>query len=141
MVPFHECSSDAQIIRKLIKGILPTRPDSGADSRQIDDNMWELMKRCWTHEPENRPKCKEILQKLELCGLSRQETSEVPDQTLYDSLDFQKEMRGNEDIAIDLVKVEQILNEVSSCRSLMSITSLSTDHPSSKAGGPYTSPH
>lgn len=44
--------------------LLPQRPVAeGVDV--IDDNLWELLQRCWALDPEDRPTMLEVLKELE----------------------------------------------------------------------------
>ncbi|KAJ3560674.1 hypothetical protein NP233_g10682 [Leucocoprinus birnbaumii] len=67
LVPFHECATDAQIIRKLILKQLPAQVGDDKDLGPLDrvnPAMWELIYWCWEFEPSNRPTCTNILSKL-----------------------------------------------------------------------------
>lgn len=111
--PYHECTNDFQIFRALTSGNLPTRPerDPATELDQIDDEMWELMNLCWALKPQDRPTFKQILQELERKGLVRECEGEASETAGQESWQFQTAMKTS-DAKIDLLRVEQILNEV-----------------------------
>ncbi|KAF5362567.1 hypothetical protein D9756_002378 [Leucocoprinus leucothites] len=68
LLPFHECSMNIQIMRKLFDGKLPAKQDDPAIKDpldKVDREMWDLMVRCWLAEPSQRPTCEQIRTLLE----------------------------------------------------------------------------
>ena len=61
--PFAQCR-EPTVIRKVIDGERPERPQETAGAWFVDD-VWEVVKRCWEPRPENRPDVKTVLQCLE----------------------------------------------------------------------------
>lgn len=111
--PFYE-SNDFQTTRKVMGGILPTRPRGNPeqDVDQIDDAMWNLMKSCWAKEPEDRPTCTQILQRPELAGFKNERREEDGDRAAHEQWRFQHAMSQGTEAEINMASVEKILNEV-----------------------------
>ncbi len=108
--PYHACTLDSQIIRKLIGKKTPAQRDEVAASDTVDvinDDMWKLMDSCWPFEPEVRPSCEEICQQLGLGGLSNVEFEDEA-QAQY----LQVIAGKNSDFKIDMAKVGEILSAV-----------------------------
>ncbi|KAF9448630.1 kinase-like protein, partial [Macrolepiota fuliginosa MF-IS2] len=57
LLPFNECSGNAQIIHKLMKGVLPVVLDASQWAHKPRRN---LMHRCWAGNPGERPTCQQI---------------------------------------------------------------------------------
>ena len=52
------------VIRKVMEGERPERPQGSVGTRFADD-MWRMVERCWESRPENRPDAKTVLRHLE----------------------------------------------------------------------------
>jgi len=48
----------------VLRGERPERPQ-GPEGNWFTDDIWEILKRCWEHEPGNRPSVDCVLQSLE----------------------------------------------------------------------------
>lgn len=119
LLPFHECSTDVQIVRKLIRGDLPARPGNATLDPVdiIDDEMWKLINQCWLFEAADRPSCQDIIQRLE----ARPSVGKRPDGQDYFSREiqqFQYAMGKDSSAMIDLDQVQEILEEVYPTESL-----------------------
>ncbi|KAF9441650.1 kinase-like protein, partial [Macrolepiota fuliginosa MF-IS2] len=57
--PFYEFSTNSRVAIAIVRGAVPRRPEPGGPDH-IDDTMWDLMLRCWRHEPQDRPTCEEL---------------------------------------------------------------------------------
>ncbi|EMD31962.1 hypothetical protein CERSUDRAFT_59360 [Gelatoporia subvermispora B] len=56
LIPFHECRYDGIVILGVMSGVRPDRPStSDALSIGLNDAMWALMEKCWSHNPSQRP--------------------------------------------------------------------------------------
>lgn len=91
-----------------MRGVRPAsrNTEPAEDPRDsIDDEMWELMNQCWSHEPEARPTCQQILEELERQGVGRLE-DEARDTTIPETL------AGIGTARVDLNQVQDILDEV-----------------------------
>lgn len=119
LLPFQECSSDIQIVRKLLRGDLPGQPTGAKiDSiDEVDQKMWRLMKRCWSTEVNMRPTCREILQDIESDASIWQFRYALPKSLIQESRQFQHAMRKSSGIPINLNQVGQILERLSDSRS------------------------
>ena len=55
-VPFSNIARDAAVIHARInKRQNPPRPDRPEGKKYVSDGLWELMNRCWSHKPDQRP--------------------------------------------------------------------------------------
>ena len=55
-IPFHEFSRDAAVIHaRITKRKNPARPDGPQERNSVSDELWGLMNRCWSTEPDDRP--------------------------------------------------------------------------------------
>jgi len=62
-VPFHHFNHHAAAA-KILRGEHPERPH-GVEGDWLAGNVWEVLERCWTPQPGDRPSIKDILQCLE----------------------------------------------------------------------------
>ncbi|CAE7173003.1 unnamed protein product, partial [Rhizoctonia solani] len=53
-VPYPDCRSDISVIRAVERKTLPTRPTKLGNDRK-GDKMWQLLMRCWSRSPAERP--------------------------------------------------------------------------------------
>jgi hypothetical protein len=58
-VPFSNVSEDTEVIR-VSKKECPPRPDGKGGRNRVSDELWGLMKRCWSVEPDSRPTMKQV---------------------------------------------------------------------------------
>jgi len=61
--PFARCR-DPAVIRKVIDGERPSRPQGAVGAWFVDD-VWRMAEQCWESRPEHRPNAKIVLQGLE----------------------------------------------------------------------------
>jgi son of sevenless-like protein len=55
-VPFSNITRDAAVIHaRISKKQVPSRPDGQEGKNRVTDLLWDLMKRCWSVKPEERP--------------------------------------------------------------------------------------
>ncbi|CAE6419580.1 unnamed protein product [Rhizoctonia solani] len=59
-VPYPECRQDFTVITTVARGTLPTRP-AGLKTGQQGDMVWQLLLRCWSHDPSERPSAEQAL--------------------------------------------------------------------------------
>jgi son of sevenless-like protein len=62
--PYKDFSRDISVLRELDQGKIPSRPDRKATERGLSDDLWALMKECWSKRPEKRPSVTTIKVKL-----------------------------------------------------------------------------
>lgn len=68
--PFYHLDNDHQVKEAVLRGDHPLRPkpeEGNCDA--IDDQMWDLLQKCWNKEPEGRPSCeviREFLTKMDI---------------------------------------------------------------------------
>ena len=60
--PFPYCTAPV-VMRKIIKGERPDRPQ-GPEAVWFTDDMWGLLKQCWSSEPKLRPTVESVLERL-----------------------------------------------------------------------------
>ena len=65
-VPYSELKTSAQVIVEVHEGRLPSRP-SGRDvvQRGLSDELWELMMKCWSRGPDERPSAADAQRAIE----------------------------------------------------------------------------
>ncbi|KDQ55762.1 hypothetical protein JAAARDRAFT_133522 [Jaapia argillacea MUCL 33604] len=60
--PFFEDNSEPTVITKVLAGERPTRPTrDDCYGRSMSDELWRLMKLCWTHQPSERPSASKLI--------------------------------------------------------------------------------
>ncbi|KAG6907968.1 hypothetical protein DXG01_006693 [Tephrocybe rancida] len=63
--PFGQVMPQAATINKIRKGQHPERPVDGRHlEKGLTNEIWEIMKRCWAYEPDDRPTATEIVKLL-----------------------------------------------------------------------------
>jgi hypothetical protein len=72
--------SDIRVIVKLLRGELPAQLDDVTlhSNEHLDKKLRELIGSCWSTEVEQRPRCPEILQQLEVDSFARQSGGHPP---------------------------------------------------------------
>ena len=60
--PFPYCTAPV-VMRKIIKGERPDRPQ-GPEAVWFTDDLWGLLKQCWSSEPRLRPTVESVLEHL-----------------------------------------------------------------------------
>ncbi|KAI6116504.1 kinase-like domain-containing protein, partial [Pisolithus sp. B1] len=53
-VPFSDCNSSTQVLRRLMQGKLPPRPTAQSTQFRMTDVWWEICTSCWRHDPSSR---------------------------------------------------------------------------------------
>jgi len=59
-VPFDDFQHDAAVMNRVLKGLRPPRPTS-PESHGLDDNVWQLIQRCWHHDWRQRPDFRSVI--------------------------------------------------------------------------------
>ncbi|KXN93025.1 Serine/threonine-protein kinase sepA, partial [Leucoagaricus sp. SymC.cos] len=114
LLPFHNCSTDGQIVLKLVQGCAPAQPaENGGSGSPIDNSneaMSQLLAHCWHRDPESRLSSAQILAELEShehLGLLRRGEAEPPiEPSTPQSLEF---LRGYSAMELDLDELHGIL--------------------------------
>ena len=57
-------STDYVVVAKVLKGERPARP-RGAEGTWFVDDIWNILESCWKPTPDNRPRIKDVLHRLE----------------------------------------------------------------------------
>ncbi|KAF9444678.1 kinase-like protein [Macrolepiota fuliginosa MF-IS2] len=112
--PYYESKTDRQIIMRITKGDLPTRPTGNeSDIDQIDDVTWDLMQSCWAKESKERPTCEQILRRPELAGFAKEGEGDYVDYKTEEKWQFHNATpSGAAAGAIDPARIKEILNEL-----------------------------
>ena len=74
--PFHQYRN-LVITGRIIQGYRPERPD-GVGGAWFTNDVWELLKRCWVPEPQNRPSVEDVLCCLEESSASWSSSRQFP---------------------------------------------------------------
>lgn len=61
--PFYTYRIDA-VVAGVIKGERPVRPQ-GVEGRLFTDGVWNILGRCWEHNPDDHPVVEDVLDCLE----------------------------------------------------------------------------
>lgn len=72
-LPFPEAKYDSTVILGLIRGQLPERKSCP----EVNDKIWDLLQRCWSMEPGDRPSMRSIALALDIMLLSPSPTLDV----------------------------------------------------------------
>ncbi|KAF5349511.1 hypothetical protein D9756_009020 [Leucocoprinus leucothites] len=112
MLPFHDLR-EIQIVRALIRGDAPTQPRPASHLNDGERIIWEQVDRCCLEEPEERPRCEQILSDLRAAGLSREDATQTQEYVNRERQDFWDAMRDGEEEPVDLNMVKQILKDLS----------------------------
>jgi len=59
--PFNNISREIVVMCEINNGRIPERPGQVVG---LNDDVWALMRKCWTKKPETRPSIKEVREKL-----------------------------------------------------------------------------
>lgn len=98
-----------------MKGTLPAQIDITSEPDTADSDsesvIWRVISHCWAREPEGRPKSKEILDELHRAGIVGG-VVEDQEQIVQETRHFRDAMRKNEEVLIDLDKIETILDTI-----------------------------
>ena len=65
-VPFHTSVRDGTVIKKVLEGSRPPRPD---DASLLSDEIWKVIEMCWSQEPQDRPSAESVIEQLPLAGV------------------------------------------------------------------------
>lgn len=63
--PYSHRRRDISVIKDLIRGLLPPRPEEPEAVPWMSDCLWETLNRCWKRDPAKRMLAKELLPFLE----------------------------------------------------------------------------
>ncbi|KAG9094131.1 hypothetical protein FRC06_011122 [Ceratobasidium sp. 370] len=63
-LPYVERKSEAYVTLAVVRGILPERPGQLQSDTRFGDERWQLLKECWSMEPELRPTAREITDRM-----------------------------------------------------------------------------
>ncbi|KAF8594982.1 kinase-like protein [Ceratobasidium sp. AG-I] len=68
-IPYFEFRNDMSIYRAISRQKPPKRPKKLAESDERSNQMWELLVRCWDHDPAARPDAPYSLSYLRMLGV------------------------------------------------------------------------
>ncbi|KDQ58880.1 hypothetical protein JAAARDRAFT_175539 [Jaapia argillacea MUCL 33604] len=66
--PFHDIVNEVTVIRKVARGERPDRPSSTDEhtGQPMPDELWNLIEKCWSPEPRDRPTMGEVIQEMKI---------------------------------------------------------------------------
>ena len=67
LTPFHRQYWDHVVAVKVLDGERPERPQ-GDEGRWFMDEIWNLLERCWKHEPSDRPTAQDVFECLDMAS-------------------------------------------------------------------------
>lgn len=111
-IPFYQYGRDYQVYTVVVVDRkIPKRPETDAESETVDDATWALMTKCWTHEPQDRPSCKDIERDIAALQIvdDRSSVSASPE----DNSAFWKAMKAESKDHINYERIFQIMTRVS----------------------------
>ncbi|KAF9447734.1 kinase-like protein [Macrolepiota fuliginosa MF-IS2] len=108
LLPFHRCRTDSAVISKLLRGELPSAPDPQVLAG-IDDDVRQLLTRCWSQIPDDRPSCQKILEILKSKVVIKQPTLDDHGVNWYHKPGSRITMTGE---PVDLTNIREILGKV-----------------------------
>ncbi|KAF8516479.1 kinase-like domain-containing protein, partial [Gautieria morchelliformis] len=59
--PYKDISNDLHVFNQVVQGYKPKRPSMAT----LNSGVWDLMERCWSTEPSDRPKMSLVLYRME----------------------------------------------------------------------------
>ncbi|TDL24377.1 kinase-like protein [Rickenella mellea] len=59
--PFMEIRRDGAVMKAIMNGQTPRRPIEDLLKYGLDDNLWAVMEKCWSHDPTRRPEIEWLL--------------------------------------------------------------------------------
>ncbi|EMD31549.1 hypothetical protein CERSUDRAFT_162781 [Gelatoporia subvermispora B] len=59
-IPFHNSRIDGTVMRSILSGQRPSRPEREA-SNGLDDDLWSLLQVCWSDQRSKRPSIRSVL--------------------------------------------------------------------------------
>jgi serine/threonine protein kinase len=60
-VPFSRINPEAAVVHaRITKKQYPPRPDGQHEENRVSDELWDLMKRCWSIKPDERPRMEAV---------------------------------------------------------------------------------
>lgn len=62
--PFAYLPRDLMVIRELDQGRLPERPGHEVTQRGLSNDLWNLLRKCWSKKPDSRPSITTVRMKL-----------------------------------------------------------------------------
>ncbi|TDL24383.1 kinase-like protein [Rickenella mellea] len=59
--PFMEIRRDGAVMKAIMNGQTPRRPVGDLVKYGLDDKLWAVMEKCWSHDPTQRPEIEALL--------------------------------------------------------------------------------
>lgn len=77
-VPFPDCRNPANVLGRLVKGKLPTRPTGQSTQFHLSDAWWKICTSCWRRDPSSRPTMKDVIEKIKTATVRTLRFHQVP---------------------------------------------------------------
>jgi len=100
--PFQH-DRDVVVMMDVIKGRHPERPQ-GAEAPWFTDDLWEMLKKCWSPQPKLRPTVETILEHLERGSMAWQPVPPTADDK------FQADSNGGS-VQTETSDIDQVLQQ------------------------------
>jgi len=97
--PFPNCNGMV-VMRKVVEGERPGRPQGG-EGVWFTDDLWEMLERCWSSQPERRPAVNAVLQCLEQGSTAWQPLPPDSDYYTRSDSDDQSDSTLSHDLSVD----------------------------------------
>jgi len=97
--PFPNCNG-VVVMRKVVEGEHPGRP-RGGEGVWFTDDLWEMLERCWSPQPERRPTVDAVLRCLEQGSTAWQPLPPDSDDYARSDSDDRSDSTLNHDLSVD----------------------------------------
>ena len=97
--PFPNCNGMV-VMRKVVEGERPERPEGG-EKVWFTNDLWEMLERCWSPQPERRPTIDTVLQCLEQGSTAWQPLPPDSDDYAQSDSDDQSHLTLSHDPSVD----------------------------------------
>ncbi|KAJ7882056.1 kinase-like domain-containing protein [Mycena olivaceomarginata] len=106
-LPFPELPTDGAVIDAVIKGRRPSQPASCSGTAALDD-LWKVLQHCWEEQPERRPTCGQIVERLTGTVIQATATQSTPDWDHTSTSRFRRSFLGQPSLP-SVLEIERII--------------------------------
>lgn len=84
-MPYADCQREPTVILKVLRGERPRHPDDiYFPANMSTAGLWDLLQRCWSHVPQDRPTAETAFTSLQQLSSSAQIKSEMAMEFMFD---------------------------------------------------------
>jgi len=105
-IPFYQYK-DFQVLFALMRKEVPLRQGPGLGSEEIDERTWNLLMRCWSYTPQDRPSCETLRGFIEDIGIQDDRPKAVTEAKNISACPHTMKRRARTEI--DYARVREIL--------------------------------